>query len=1004
MRKILLSAFAAVSVLIAALTMSVFAIASDTEQSGVDYDLITADSQLTYQLDDSGMDEQGVFYSIDSESRIAYVDGVSDTLADSHVVIPSYVLTNGAQTYPVTRINSYVFNSRTDISALTLPSTLRSVGQDAFKACNNLSAVYIDDLEAYFMIEYESYRSNPLYFAKDLYLGSAPVTDLVIPETVSKINGYALISGSFSSITLHDKLTEIGMYAFYGCSNITAMTVPDSVTEIGVYAFRQCTSLESVTLSNSLKKIDNALFYGSGIKSIVIPEGVETVSYYAFYGCTSLTTVTVPSSVTNIGSKAFYNCTNLGVVHISDLDAWCRIAFDGDYYANPAFYSKKLYLNGTRVTSVVFPEGIEKVNDFVFINCKDIKTVSIPDSVISIGEKAFYNINNMTDIVIPREVTSIGIDAFRGCNYLSSITMWGKVSSIGNNAFYGCSKLANIYYLGTAEQWTAMTVGTNNDPLSAATLNYFCNHAYGEYLTDTEPTCTDTGMKYRVCSICNETEQQQTEALGHDYSEWIVDVEPTDMIEGAGHRVCFRCSFVESASIDKVVIDADLGDLDADGTVTNRDIALIVRGLTGWDIWSEGGYFSLADVNEDTRVNNRDAIELVIRLSNAQLAEKYEGYTAIYTAEQLADVKNDLCGKYYLASDIDLGGSWISIGNNAQPFSGILDGNGHTVSGISYSSKITLAEYAGLIGYNTGVITDLTAEGSISITTSVKSNIYAGGIAAYNAGTITNCTNNVEVSVGSDFWYAYAGGIAGYTGTGSSIVGCTNNAQISSMFSKLTYSGGIASYAASAKLSDCINNGIIISSVTAGGMAGQITDSEIYNSTNNGAITANCSYESSYGGGITGCSKNSKVSVCSNTATVNAGSYAGGIVGRNYGVVENSYNTACVNGCTLITSCYAGGVVGLNESNAAVENAYSTSTVTSIVNASSTKVLSGGVAGANSGSMTNCYYLSTMTKGAGTGNDTATKLTLANMKSETSFAGFDFESVWIMGENSPELR
>ena len=73
---------------------------------------------------------------------------------------------------------------------------------------------------------------------------------------------------------------------------------------------------------------------------IVIPETVvyEGVTYSvtsigddAFKSCVSLISITIPKSVTNIGHDAFSYCDNLKSVHITDLEAWCKISFDFDY-------------------------------------------------------------------------------------------------------------------------------------------------------------------------------------------------------------------------------------------------------------------------------------------------------------------------------------------------------------------------------------------------------------------------------------------------------------------------------------------------------------------------------------------------------------------------------------------------------------------------------------------------------------------------------------------------
>lgn len=125
----------------------------------------------------------------------------------------------------------------------------------------------------------------------------------------------------------------------------------------------------------------------------------------------------------------------------------------------------------------------------------------------------------------------------------------------------------------------------------------------------------------------------------------------------------------------------------------------------------------------------------------------YTGYTFIQTEEDLKNVKNDLNGKYVLLNNLTLTEeNWEAIGAAEAPFTGVFDGNGNTVSGLS----ITEADsYAGLFGYNNGTIKNLTVAGNIDVTMSGgESRVgYVGGIAAYNAagGRIENCRNLVEI-------------------------------------------------------------------------------------------------------------------------------------------------------------------------------------------------------------------------------------------------------------------
>ena len=141
-----------------------------------------------------------------------------------------------------------------------------------------------------------------------------------------------------------------------------------------------------------------------------IGNGVTSIEDFAFLGCTALTSITIAGSVTSIGNNAFLYCHALTEIHITDLAAWCAIDFS-DYYSNPLYYAKNLYINGELVTEL-----------------------EIPDSVTSIGGYAFYN-----------------------CTSLTSVSIGNSVTSIGYRAFYNCTSLANITFQGTKAQWNAIS-------------------------------------------------------------------------------------------------------------------------------------------------------------------------------------------------------------------------------------------------------------------------------------------------------------------------------------------------------------------------------------------------------------------------------------------------------------------------------------------------------------------------------------------------------------------
>lgn len=329
------------------------------------------------------------------------------------------------------------------------------------------------------------------------------------------------------------------------------------------------------------------------------------------------------------------------------------------------------------------------------------------------------------------------------------------------------------------------------------------------------------------------------------------------------------------------------------------------------------------------------------------------------------------------------GEGWKPIGTEEIPFSGVFNGNNHTISGLKIDVSVTQSVTGGLFAYNDGTINDLNiTESRFDMESSVRDTIvYAGGIAGYNTGDIINCEYSSYIHGGVIYWNiggtpldgkVFVGGIAGFN-TGN-VLECINNATIqTSVSGNYDYSGGIAGYN-EGNIKNCDNSGeLLYSGYYGGGIAGYNSGS-IENSNNLNIVDA--SANSPYTGGIVG-DNSGKILGCKNVGYVygdlldsSSIVYTGGIAGINNSQIENCENSGHVSiisrgsggGSVRKHYMHVGGIVGINKST--IKLCKQTGEVQSTPKYTNTNYkqqridvysYTGGIAGTNDGEIFCCY-------------------------------------------------
>lgn len=340
-------------------------------------------------------------------------------------------------------IEKEAFANCTALSSFTLPSGVESIGVSAFYGCRRLVEVF--DLSEALTVRkgYDSENGSIGYYAVDVKTRSGDSGAWMSEDGFRFYSGtggcYLLGARAVGTVlTLPEDCNgedyAILQYAFYGCDALVEVTLPNAVTGIGKLAFANCRALSAFRIGGE--------------------SGLSSIGESAFLNCSLLSSILLPAGLTEIGENAFLRCYRL--VEIYDLTEFIDVEKkDTENHGGVGAYALGILTDGEE-ESRVFSDAngyvfyAETHSQYLIGYDGTGRNLTLPQSCkgksYHVNRYAFYGNTAVKSVTFSGEVTGIGEYAFGDCTSLEAVIIAESVNRIDANAFAGCEALTNATF------------------------------------------------------------------------------------------------------------------------------------------------------------------------------------------------------------------------------------------------------------------------------------------------------------------------------------------------------------------------------------------------------------------------------------------------------------------------------------------------------------------------------------------------------------------------------